>query len=125
MTPSSVSRRTFLKSASVGSAVVAFPHVMRSQQGVSPNSKLNVACIGVGGRGAAAVNAMKGENLVGFCDVDDARAAKTFTQYPNVPQFRDYRRMLDQLGRSIDAVTISTPDHMHFPIAMTAMKLTR
>lgn len=123
MTPSSVSRRTFLKSASVGSAVVAFPHVMRSQQGVSPNSKLNVACIGVGGRGAAAVNAMKGENLVGFCDVDDARAAKTFTQYPNVPQFRDYRRMLDQLGRSIDAVTISTPDHMHFPIAMTAMSL--
>jgi predicted dehydrogenase len=96
---------------------------MRSQQGVSPNSKLNVACVGVGGRGAAAVNAMKGENLVAFCDVDDARAARTFTQYPDVPRFRDFRRMLDQLGKSIDAVTVSTPDHMHFPIAMTAMSL--
>lgn len=123
MTPSSVSRRTFVKSAALGSAVVAFPHVMRSQQGVSPNSRLNVACIGVGGRGAAAVNAMKGESLVAFCDVDDARAARTFDQHPNVPRFRDYRRLLDQLGRSIDAVTISTPDHMHFPIAMTAMSL--
>ena len=51
-----VSRRTFLKSASLASAAVAFPHVMRSQQGRSPNDKLNIACIGVGGRGAAAVN---------------------------------------------------------------------
>jgi predicted dehydrogenase len=118
-----LSRRDFLKTASVGSAVVAFPHVMRSQQGPSPNNKLNVACIGVGGRGAAAVSAMKNENIVGFCDVDDARAAKTFAQFPEVPRFRDYRQLLDKLGKSLDAVTVSTPDHMHFPIAMAAMSL--
>ena len=118
-----VSRRSFLKTASVGSAVTAFPHVMRSQQGKSPNNKLNVACIGVGGRGNAAVGAMKGENLVAFCDVDDARAAKNFAEFPNVPRFRDFRQLLDKLGNSIDAVTVSTPDHMHFPIAMAAMSL--
>jgi predicted dehydrogenase len=118
-----VSRRSFLKTASVGSAVVAFPHVMRSQQGQSPNNKLNVACIGVGGRGAAAVNGVKGENLVAFCDVDEVRAGKTFALFPDVPRFRDFRQLLDKMGRSIDAVTVSTPDHMHFPIAMAAMAL--
>ena len=118
-----VSRRTFLKTASVASAVVAFPHVMRSQQGASPNSKLNVACIGVGGRGSAAVTAMKKENIVAFADVDDVRAAGTFKANPQVPRFRDYRQLLDKMGGKIDAVTISTPDHMHFPIAMAAMSL--
>jgi predicted dehydrogenase len=117
------SRRDFLKATSLASAAIAFPNVMRSQQGVSPNSRLNVACVGVGGRGAAAVAAMKDENHVAFCDVDDARAAKTFTQFPQVPRFRDYRKMLDELGSKIDAVTVSTPDHMHFPIAMAAMAL--
>ncbi len=124
-TDAALSRRSFLKNASLASAagVVGFPHVMRSQGGVSPNSKLNVACIGVGGRGQAAVAAVKDENMVAFCDVDDARAAKTYKEYPQVPQFRDYRKLLDQLGSKIDAVTVSTPDHMHFPIAMAAMRL--
>ena len=118
-----VSRRSFLKTTSLATTAVAFPHVMRSQQGQSPNNRLNVACIGVGGRGAAAVGAMKNENLVAFCDVDDARAAKTFNDHPSVPRFRDFRQLLDKLGKSIDAVTVSTPDHMHFPIAMAAMSL--
>jgi predicted dehydrogenase len=118
-----LSRRSFLKTTSLASAVAAFPYVMRSQNRVSPNSKLNVACVGVGGRGNAAVTAMKGENLVAFCDVDEARAGKNFAQFPSVPRFRDYRQLLDKLGNSIDAVTVSTPDHMHFPIAMAAMSL--
>ena len=123
MNPSPLSRRTFLKSTSLASAAIAFPHVMRSQQGESPNNKLNVACIGVGGRGNAAVTAMKKENIVALCDVDEARAAGTYKNNPDVPRFRDYRQMLDRLGNKIDAVTISTPDHMHFPIAMCAMAL--
>lgn len=120
---SALARRSFLKAAAVASGTLAFPHVMRSQQGRSPNSKLNVACIGVGGRGGAAVNAMKDENLVAFCDVDEARAAATFKKFPAVPRFKDFRKLLDQVGKSIDAVTISTPDHMHFPIAMAAIAL--
>jgi predicted dehydrogenase len=116
-------RREFLKNSALASGVLAFPQVMRSQQGVSPNAKLNVACVGVGGRGGAAVAAMKEENIVALCDVDDARAARTLKANPGAKTFRDFRKMFDQLGNSIDAVTVSTPDHMHFPIAMAAMAL--
>ena len=103
--------------------MLAFPHVLRSQGGVSPNSRLNVACVGVGGRGAAAVAAMKDENIVALCDVDDVRGARAVKANPGARQFRDFRRLLDEVGKSIDAVTVSTPDHMHFPVAMAAMAL--
>jgi predicted dehydrogenase len=120
-------RRQFIKSASVMSAAtLAFPYVLRAQRGRSPNDKLNIACVGVGGRGADAVKALMVENLVAFCDVDDAKAAATFKAHPEIGpdrRFKDYRRMLDRLGGEIDAVTVSTPDHMHFPIAMAALSL--
>src|SRR5437667_12695580 len=108
MSPAPLTRRTFLKSTSRASvAAIAFPYVMRSQEGQSPNNKLNVACIGVGGRGAAAVAAMKDENIVALCDVDEARGAKSFAQYPDVPRFRDFRELFDKKGNAIDAVTVS------------------
>ncbi len=104
---------------------MSLPAILRSQEpgAPSPNNKLNIACIGVGGRGAAAVAGLKSENFVAFCDVDEVRAAASFKLYPDVPRFSDYRQMFDRLGNTIDAVTISTPDHMHFPIAMTALAL--
>jgi len=116
-------RRRFVRQAALASTVVAAPAFLRGQAGRSPNDKLNVACVGVGGRGTAAVGELAGENLVAFCDVDDARAAATYKKFPDVPRFRDYRVMLDKLGHRIEAVTVSTPDHMHYPIAMTAMQL--
>jgi predicted dehydrogenase len=120
-----VSRRSFLKTATLASAAISMPAILRSQGegGQSPNNKLNIACCGVGGRGWDAVEGVKGENLVAFCDVDDARAAKAYEAFPNVPHFRDFRVMLEKLGNKIDAVTVSTPDHMHFPIAMSALSL--
>lgn len=123
MNASSPTRRRFLSTLGAASALTAFPAILKGQQGRTPNSKLNIACIGVGGRGRAAVDGTKEENHVAFVDVDDARAARTYQAYPDVPRFRDYRRMFDQLGSSIDAVTISTPDHMHFPIAIAALQL--
>jgi predicted dehydrogenase len=123
----SLSRRDFVKSASILSAAsLAFPYVMRGQQGTPPSSRLNIACVGVGGRGAAAVKGLASENIVALCDVDDVRAAETFKAHPEIGadrRFRDYRRMLDALGNRIDAVTVSTPDHMHFPVAMAALSL--
>ena len=121
-----VSRRSFLCSAGLASAAaVAFPRVLGAQTPgtPTPNNRLNVACVGVGGRGEAAIDGLKAENFVAFCDVDDERATKTYTTYPDVPRFRDYRQMLDKMGSQIDAVTVSTPDHMHFPIAMAALQL--
>jgi predicted dehydrogenase len=120
-----MNRRSFLKTASLAGAVATLPSILRSQDAAAQpaGSKLNVACCGVGGRGYDAVQAMKGENLVAFCEVDDVRAAKTFNEFPYVPRFRDFRVMLDKMGSQIDAVTVSTPDHMHFPIAMAAISL--
>lgn len=120
-----MNRRTFLKTASLATAAASLPNILRSQApgAQAPVNKINVACCGVGGRGYDAVQGMKGENLVAFCDVDDERAAKTYLEFPGVPHFRDFRVMLDKLGNQIDAVTVSTPDHMHFPIAMAALSL--
>ena len=66
---------------------------------------------------------MKDENIVALCDVDDFRGARAVKANPGARQFRDFRRLLDEVGKSIDAVTVSTPDHMHFPVAMAAMAL--
>jgi predicted dehydrogenase len=118
-------RRSFLQKSTLASAAsLAFPAILRSQSGgASPNEKLNIAIVGAGGRGRSAVQALTNENFVAFCDVDDARAAETYEAYPDVPRFRDYREMFATLGDKIDGVVISTPDHMHFPIAMTAITL--
>lgn len=89
------------------------------------NGKMNVALIGVGGIGSLSISTLRDfdrARFSAFCDVDDARAAKGYGEFPNVPKFRDFRKMLDKMGREIDGVVISTPDHMHYPIAAWALK---
>ncbi len=92
-------------------------------QSKSPNEKLGIVCAGVGGRGADNVGAMVGERILGLCDVDEARGAGMFKRLPDVPKFADYRIMFDKLHKQIDAVVVSTPDHMHAPITLAAMAL--
>lgn len=87
-----------------------------------------MAAVGCGGRADVNIQrAVNGgtDNLVALCDVDDRQAAKYRAQFPKAPYFRDYREMLDKAGTSIDAVIVSTPDHMHASIAMAAMKLSK
>ncbi len=107
----------------------------KSRKVFGANEKLNVALIGVGGIGVTAMqNLMKdptGHNVVAFCDVMDDTPIKPwggyksasfiYKKYPNVPRFRDYRVMLDKMDKDIDGVVISTPDHMHYPIAAWAI----
>ncbi|MBN1347392.1 MAG: Gfo/Idh/MocA family oxidoreductase [Phycisphaerae bacterium] len=88
----------------------------------SPNEKLNIACIGVGGRGAGNVERMRGENVVALCDVDHRWARKSFEKFPDAKPFHDFRVMFDQMHKEIDAVVVSTPDHMHAPATMMAMR---
>ena len=89
----------------------------------SPNEKLNFAAIGSGGQGASNLSAAAPtENIVALCDVDDRRAAATFKRFEKAPKFRDFRRMLDQEGKNIDAVIVATPDHMHATAAMWSME---
>ena len=123
-----VSRRSFVKTAA---AVSAGAVILPTLKSCSPNSKLNLAFIGVGGRGAANIHACdkkddKGNslnNIVALCDVSESRAAKGFEKYPKAKRFSDYRVMLDKMHKEIDAVVIAIPDHSHFAATMAAMQL--
>jgi predicted dehydrogenase len=110
-------------SALAGVAVWTSTGSLGRGQGTSPNEKLNIAGIGVGGRGASDVNGCAEENIVALCDADDRRAAGTFERYPKAKRYRDFRKMLDELDRQIDAVVIGTPDHTHAPPAAMAMRM--
>jgi predicted dehydrogenase len=125
MSYSTFSRRRFIKGAVALGGLNLLPGGLYAQgkRRISPNEKINVACIGVGGMGAASVNGCSGENLVAFCDVDDARAATSYKKHPKVPHVRDYRELFDKFGDKIDAVTVSTPDHAHFARALAAVEL--
>ena len=115
-------RRTFLKTAAT--AAFGFQIVPRHVlgQGVTPPSeKLNIAGIGIGGQGGGVLNEMKSENIVALCDVDWAKAGGTFNNFPKAEKFKDYRVMLEK-RKDIEAVMIATPDHMHAPIALAAMR---
>jgi predicted dehydrogenase len=121
-------RRDFLKTGAVAAATLGLPVAnvfgAPNREGrIVKGRKLNVACIGCGGRGSSDIAGIAGENLVAFCDVDFASAAGTFKKWSEVPRYKDYRQMLLELDDKIDAVTISTPDHMHFPIAMMAITM--
>jgi predicted dehydrogenase len=87
----------------------------------SPNEKLNIAAIGAGGKGASDIDGCSCENIVAMTDPDDKRAEKTFKAYPNVPKYKDFRRMFDKETANIDAVLVSCPDHMHASAALWAM----
>jgi hypothetical protein len=121
--PSQIDRREFIKTSSLAAGAIAFgvPSLLRGQ---NLNSKLNIACVGIGGKGQSDTDACAGENIVALCDVDSgSEAYKTQTaKYPDAKFFKDYRQMLDQLGDRVDAVTVSTPDHMHAIVASAAMK---
>ncbi len=117
-------RRTFLaQSALAATATFAAPAFVRAS---TLEMELHVAAIGVNGMGwsdLSNVGKHSKVKFVGFCDIDAGRFDKVDAEYPGVPHFADYRKLLTELGDKIDAVIVSTPDHMHAPIAMMAMKM--
>jgi len=116
----SISRRSFVRTSAITTAgMMAMPHLAACKA----NNKLNIAVIGMGGRGEKNWEACLEENIVALCDVDDNMAAKGFSLLPEARRFRDFRVMFDQMEKEIDAVIISTPNHTHFAATMTAMQL--
>lgn len=121
--PQNLSRRSVLKSAlAVGAGAYLNPGAI-AQESKSAMGKLNVAVIGLGGQGKSNLNGVSKENVVALCDVDDKRAGDAYSRFPNAKKFYDFREMFDQMAKHIDAVAISTPDHMHFHPARQAMTL--
>jgi predicted dehydrogenase len=118
-----LTRRQFLRGTALASAAfMVVPGAAPGLRGAaSPNRKLNLAGIGIGGQGAHDLGQMESENIVALCDVDRNHAAHVFKKYPKARQFTDYRLMLDQM-KEIDGVVIATPDHHHAFAAMEAIK---
>jgi len=117
-----MNRRGFVQT--VAGSAFAFHVVPRHVLGrgfTPPSEILNIAGIGIGGRGASVIKEMGKENIVALCDVDSVKAGKTFEAFPKAEQFRDYRILLDK-RKDIDAVMIATPDHMHAPITVAALR---
>jgi len=119
------SRRRFLgnMAATTAGLTILPSYVIGGLGHRSPNDKLNIAAVGVGGVGATNVLNSNTENIVALCDVDSKYAAATFKKYPKAKIFSDYRVMMDTMGDQIDAVIIATPDHTHAIITAHAMKM--
>jgi predicted dehydrogenase len=129
----SIARRDFLRGALLAST---FPFIATTARGQTAGSsgaapagrKVNLACCGIGNRGANVVDELMKTglaNIVALCDTDMGapHTLAILKKYPNVPRFQDFRKMLDKMGGQIDAVSVGVPDHTHFPICMHAMAL--
>lgn len=135
MNPNDISRRSFLRRtlafSAAAAAVPAFwiPSRANAADGaklVSPNEKVNLAVVGVGNRAADIARSFYATglcNIVALCDVDMGapHTKKMMEQFPDAPQFQDFRKMFDKMSDKIDAVSIGVPDHTHFPISIEAM----
>lgn len=115
------SRRGALKTGLL-TAGAGLPLFNIAKAGASASGKANVAYIGIGGIAGGVVNQFPDDNHVALCDVDERQGEKNRERAPDASFFKDYRRMFDKLGKEIDAVVISTPDHTHFTAAMEAIE---
>jgi hypothetical protein len=124
---SNISRRSFIKrSAAAAAAFSIVPGTIlgKSHGYTAPSDKLNIAAVGIGGMGNANLKNMeKTDNIVALCDVDWKYAKPVFERLSNAKRYKDYRKMYDEMGSSIDAVLVATADHTHALITSDAMTL--
>lgn len=122
-----LTRRDLIGAAAASAAVAGFAfvpkHVLGAAGQPSANNKLNIAGIGVGGRGASDIDGVASENIAFLCDADLRQASGTIKKFPNAKIYRDFREMLEKENKNIDAVVIGAPDHIHAPAAIMAMKM--
>jgi predicted dehydrogenase len=106
--------------ASTAAITIVPSHVLGRD---APSNKLNIAAIGSAGRARANIDGTRSENIVALCDVNEEQAASRFKMHPKAKKYKDFRVMLDEMDKSIDAVLVSTPDHTHAVAAMRAIKM--
>ena len=124
--PMSFSRRRFLKTASATSIAAPWIGWSSTSEGGAPSEELRFANFGGNGRAWSDLTEMlKAPNtsLVAVAEVDSARTNKVKESHPDVPIYADWRKLLDEKAKELDAVVIGTPDHVHAPIAISAMQL--
>ena len=132
-------RRSFLRhTTAAAAATIAFPNLLRAQ---GATNKINIACIGVGGKGSSDSQSAAdlGGNIVAVCDVDLQRLESRINKrdkdregkekpsfkdrFPDIKGYQDWRKLFDEVGDKIDAVTVSTPDHLHGVVTARALRM--
>ncbi|GHV61158.1 dehydrogenase [Bacteroidia bacterium] len=125
------SRRDFIKKgATAAIGMVAMPSIIPNVAlgntagggHAAPSDKLNIAAVGIGGMGHHNINVVREtENIVALCDVDQRYAGGVFEEHPKAKRYKDWRKMYDEMSKSIDAVIVATADHTHAIIAANAI----
>ena len=123
--PKQVNRRQFVgNAAALAGAGLWWSSQPNAVLGSSPNAKVNVASIGVGGKGSSDCDdAGRFGEIVAICDIDDQRLMQKARKFPNAKRFHDFRELLNEMGDKVDAVTVSTADHTHAAAGVRAMRL--
>ena len=122
-----MNRRKFVKAAGIAAAgITIVPRFVLGKGYRAPSDTLYIAGIGVGGKGESDIaNFAKHSkaNIAFLCDVDDRRAEKSVKSFPKAKYYRDYRKMLEAEHKNIDAVSVSSPDHMHAVQALSLIHI--
>ncbi|HXJ73544.1 MAG TPA: Gfo/Idh/MocA family oxidoreductase, partial [Candidatus Dormibacteraeota bacterium] len=118
-----MTRRRFIYSTTLaGVTLVTGPTFAASPRKLSANDKLNIGAVGCGGKGGGDIRCCSTENIIALCDVNENATAKAREEFPKAKVYKDYREMLEK-EKSLDAIDVATPDHMHAPIAAMAIKM--
>ena len=130
MTKLKQNRRSFLSTSATALAgfYIVPRHVLGGTGYTAPSDRLNIAAIGAGGKGHSDIIRACSENtnnIVALCDIDTNMAVKARTAFPEARFYKDFRKMLSEMDKDIDAVTISTPDHNHGVAAMSAIRMNK
>ncbi len=118
-------RRSFLKGAATTAAGITIvpAHVIAGLGHTAPSDKLNIAGVGIGGKGFYNLKQLESQNIVALCDVDWNYSAKVFDHFPKAKKFKDWRKMFDQISDEFDAVMVATADHTHAIVGAHALTL--
>ncbi|RMF98461.1 MAG: gfo/Idh/MocA family oxidoreductase, partial [Planctomycetota bacterium] len=118
------SRRRFVQTTAAVGIGYWVAGGVRAQESKSPNEQIQFASIGVGGKGQSdSADAGKHGKMVAICDVDDRTLNGAAKRFEGAKLYNDFRKMLEEMGDQIDAVTVSTPDHCHAAASLMAMRM--
>ncbi|NQU22088.1 MAG: Gfo/Idh/MocA family oxidoreductase, partial [Candidatus Nealsonbacteria bacterium] len=122
--PQQTNRRQFMQTSAAAGIGFWVAGGVQAQESNSPNERIAFASVGIGGKGSSdSADAGRRGDMVAICDVDTARLDGAKKKFDKAKAYTDFRKMLDEMGKSIDAVTVSTADHCHAPAGLMAMRM--
>src|SRR5258705_6517286 len=116
-----LTRRQFIYYSALAAGATALTGCAAPRR-ISANEKLNIGVVGTGGKGGSDTECCSGENIVALCDVDSKTSASAHAKHPKATVYKDFRKMLEQ-EKTLDAVIVATPDHLHATVAAMAIRM--